>query len=547
MAESCEPDALSCSICLDILRSPVTLNCGHSYCMGCINGYWDQEDQSGVYTCPQCRHTFIPRPVLNKNTVLVNLIGKMSWAYKHTSPVKDEVCPGEVECDFCTVKKLKAVKSCLVCLASYCATHLQPHYESAAFKRHKLVEVSASIEEKICSKHDKLLEVYCRSDDQCICLLCVMDEHKGHDTVSAAAARQEKQKQIVKKHQRYLQEIQEKEKQHRQLQGKMKALKCCVDAAIDENQKAHNEFIQMANKRHRAVEELIRVQEKAAVSRGEALVDRVEKEICELRKGKEELKHLSLTEDHIYFLQSIQSIFDHTEPTVSNSFNLQLHTCFDFVTTAISDLRDKMEIMTKAIAEMSEKIQTAPDPNTRQEFSLYSCHLRLDPNTAFENLLLSEENSKVTWIKKAQQYPHHPDRFTKFDQVLCSEGLCGVSYWEVQWRGPRVEVAVCYKGAELKESSFGYTDRSWCISLSNSSCAFWHNELKTRISVPCSDTVGVYLNHKAGSLSFYNVSNSDQMMLLHRVQTTFSELLYPGFMVSRGSSVRLITNKRLND
>ncbi|XP_067358786.1 E3 ubiquitin/ISG15 ligase TRIM25-like isoform X2 [Channa argus] len=469
MAESCEPDALSCSICLDILRSPVTLNCGHSYCMGCINGYWDQEDQSGVYTCPQCRHTFIPRPVLNKNTVLVNLIGKMSWAYKHTSPVKDEVCPGEVECDFCTVKKLKAVKSCLVCLASYCATHLQPHYESAAFKRHKLVEVSASIEEKICSKHDKLLEVYCRSDDQCICLLCVMDEHKGHDTVSAAAARQEKQKQIVKKHQRYLQEIQEKEKQHRQLQGKMKALK------------------------------------------------------------------------------SIQSIFDHTEPTVSNSFNLQLHTCFDFVTTAISDLRDKMEIMTKAIAEMSEKIQTAPDPNTRQEFSLYSCHLRLDPNTAFENLLLSEENSKVTWIKKAQQYPHHPDRFTKFDQVLCSEGLCGVSYWEVQWRGPRVEVAVCYKGAELKESSFGYTDRSWCISLSNSSCAFWHNELKTRISVPCSDTVGVYLNHKAGSLSFYNVSNSDQMMLLHRVQTTFSELLYPGFMVSRGSSVRLITNKRLND
>ena len=189
-----EPDTLSCSICLDILKNPVTLHCGHSYCMDCINGCWDLEDQGGVYCCPQCRHSFPSRPVLNKNTVLADLAGKLGA--QSSAPVRDEVGPGDVECDFCTVKKLKAVKSCLVCLASYCATHLQPHYESAAFKRHKLVEVSASLQEKICTKHDKLLEVYCRSDGECICLLCVMDEHKGHDTVSAAAERKEKQVRI---------------------------------------------------------------------------------------------------------------------------------------------------------------------------------------------------------------------------------------------------------------------------------------------------------------------------------------------------------------
>uniref|UniRef100_A0A4W6EMW4 FinTRIM family, member 67 n=1 Tax=Lates calcarifer TaxID=8187 RepID=A0A4W6EMW4_LATCA len=196
MAESSEPDPLSCSICLDVLKSPVTLHCGHSYCMDCVNTYWDREDQSGVYSCPQCRHTFIPRPLLNKNTVLADLMGKMSRAGQQTPPVKDEVTPGDVECDFCNGRKLKAVKSCLVCLASYCATHVQPHYESAAFKRHKLVEVSASMQDKICSKHDKLLEVYCRSDGQCICLLCVMDDHKGHDTVSAAAERKERQVRV---------------------------------------------------------------------------------------------------------------------------------------------------------------------------------------------------------------------------------------------------------------------------------------------------------------------------------------------------------------
>lgn len=186
MAQGYEPDPLSCSICLDALKSPVTLHCGHSYCMDCVNGYWDRKNQSGVYSCPQCRHSFVPRPVLNKSTVLADLMGKISVTNKPSSNV-------DVECDFCTTRKLKAVKTCLVCLASYCATHLQPHYESAAFKRHKLVEVSASIQEKICSKHVKLLEVFCRSDGQCICLLCVMDEHKGHDTVSAAAERKEKQ------------------------------------------------------------------------------------------------------------------------------------------------------------------------------------------------------------------------------------------------------------------------------------------------------------------------------------------------------------------
>uniref|UniRef100_A0A667X7N3 E3 ubiquitin/ISG15 ligase TRIM25-like n=1 Tax=Myripristis murdjan TaxID=586833 RepID=A0A667X7N3_9TELE len=192
-----DADALSCSVCLDLLRSPVTLQCGHSYCMDCINGYWDQEDQEGVCSCPQCRHTFTPRPTLSRNTVLAELVGKVQMGSRTgpgAGPQRGAGCgPGEVECDFCTVRKLKAVKSCLVCLASYCATHLQPHYESAAFKRHKLVEITASIQERICAKHDKLLEVYCRTDAQCVCLLCVMDDHRGHDTVSAAAERTERQ------------------------------------------------------------------------------------------------------------------------------------------------------------------------------------------------------------------------------------------------------------------------------------------------------------------------------------------------------------------
>ncbi|KAM9376095.1 uncharacterized protein KZ484_008650 [Pholidichthys leucotaenia] len=536
-----EPGIFCCSICLDALKKPVTLHCGHSYCMDCVNGYWDQEDQSGVYSCPQCRHTFNPRPVLNTNTVLVGVMGEMSAATGEPTPgVQHEVGPGQVECDFCSVKKLKAVKSCLVCLASYCSTHLQPHYESAAFKRHKLVEVSVSLQDKICPKHDKLLEVYCRSDDQCICLLCVMDEHKGHDTISAAAERKEKQKLFGKKKQRYQQGIQEKEKQLRQLRQKIKAMQSSSDVAVDQNEKACTEIIQMVEKRCYAMNELIRNQKKAVVSRADALMDRLEKEISELRKQEDELKQLSLTEDHIHFLQHCHPIFD-SDSEVLLDDSIQLHTTSDFATKAITDMKNKMEALANTIQEMCETIQLDLDPKTRNEFSMYCCSLRLDPNTAFENLLLSEGNSKVSWIKKAQAYTYHPERFTKYDQVLCTEGLSGVCYWEVEWRGPRVEVAMCYKGLELEESGFGYTNQSWCISLSNALCVFWHNGVRTKLSIPCSSTLGVYLNHKGGSLSFYSISDSGQMVLLHRVQTTFLHPLYPGFMVSKGASVKIIT------
>ncbi|XP_015237769.1 PREDICTED: E3 ubiquitin/ISG15 ligase TRIM25-like [Cyprinodon variegatus] len=539
-AKSEAPDSLCCSICLEVLKKPVTLHCGHSYCMDCVNCYWDQKDPKGVCSCPQCRHTFSSRPVLNKNTVLVDLIEKMADSERAAPLGEKKAGPSEVECDFCTAKKLKAVKTCLVCLASYCATHVQPHYQSAAFQRHKLVEVSTSIQEKICSKHDKLLEVYCRTDDECICLLCVMDEHKGHDTVSAAAGRKDKQKLFGEKKQRYQQATGEKEKQLRQLKERRKAFEVSRDAALDQNEKIYNEIIAMANKRRSAVKELIIHQEKAATGQMDTLTDRLQKEIGSLKRREDELRKLSSTGDNIYFLQQSKSVLDSAEPEPSLSFNLQLEKPFDFVTKAISNFKEKTDSLASTLKEISETFETVAEPKTRQELWMYSCSLSLDPNTAFENLLVSEGNTKVTWTKKAQKYQYHPERFTKYDQVLCSEGLSGVCYWEVEWKGPRIEIAVCYKGPNMDESCFGFNDKSWSVSLSNSGCMFWHNENKIKIQNRCFGTVGVYLNHKAGILSFYSVSSSGELMLLHEVHTAFSQPLYPGFMVSRGSSIKIV-------
>lgn len=185
--------SLKCPVCLELLEDPVTIPCGHSYCLSCIEDCWTTQDHGDVYSCPQCRRTFSPKPDINKNTTLAELAEELKTSCQYDAPDVSPAGPNDVECDICTDMKHKAVKSCLVCLASYCEAHIQSHYRSAPLKKHNLVEPSANLRENICSKHDKLLEIFCRSDNNFICYLCAMDQHKNHETYSVAAERTRRQ------------------------------------------------------------------------------------------------------------------------------------------------------------------------------------------------------------------------------------------------------------------------------------------------------------------------------------------------------------------
>ncbi|XP_018518084.1 E3 ubiquitin-protein ligase TRIM47 [Lates calcarifer] len=243
-----------CCICLDEFTNPASLPCGHCFCLGCIGEYWRIH---GACQCPLCMAVFPTRPQLKTDP---------------TTQTEDTTVPlkaGEVPCDFCPTKR-RAVKSCLVCLASYCDAHLEPHYQSEALGRHLLISVVKNMEDSVCRVHGKQLNRFCRSDQTCICAMCAHTEHRGHHIIpinKEAAKKKVKLKRIRIKLQQAIQER----------VSKVEKIKLSVDRS-GENPKE-------------------------AWAQNKELVQQLEEEISELQRKNTELEQLSQTEDNLHFLQ----------------------------------------------------------------------------------------------------------------------------------------------------------------------------------------------------------------------------------------------------
>uniref|UniRef100_A0A3Q3FI88 B30.2/SPRY domain-containing protein n=1 Tax=Labrus bergylta TaxID=56723 RepID=A0A3Q3FI88_9LABR len=390
----------------------------------------------------------------------------------------------------------------------------------------------------VCSRHDEVMKMFCRTDQQSICYLCSVDEHKGHDTVSAAVERSEKQRELEVSRQNIQQRIQDRKKDVKLLQQEVEAINGSADKTVGNSEKIFTELIRLMEKRRSDVKQQVRSQQQTEVSRVRELQEKLEQEITELKRKDAELEKLSHTEDHNQFLHDYPSLSPLSESTHSSSIKIRPLRFFEDVTAAVSEFRDKLQdVLREKWTNISQTVtevdvllsEPEPEPKTRAEFLKYSCDITLDLNTAQTRLSLSDENRKVTLMSKNQSYSSHPDRFTDWCQVLSKESLTGCCYWEVELRGD-VSVAVTYKNISRAGSSdkckFGRNDKSWALDCNNNSYNFWSNNVRTPVSGPRSSRVGVYLDHRAGILSFYSISET--MTLLHRVQTTFTQPLHAG-------------------
>uniref|UniRef100_A0A8D3CG03 Tripartite motif-containing protein 16-like n=1 Tax=Scophthalmus maximus TaxID=52904 RepID=A0A8D3CG03_SCOMX len=518
------------------LSDPVTIPCGDTYCLECIKIYWDQFDHMGVYSCPQCRATFTPRPVLRRNLPDVNHEPRRQLPELTPFPYMHR----ESFCDFCVGRRSKAVKSCLMCLAYYCETHVKPHYESSTFKRHKLVDETGHLDRKICPQHEKGLELFCRSDQMCICVLCTVREHRSHNITSAEEERIEKQKVLVVTQSEVQHIIQERMKELQELKHNVDVLKSGAQRAQAESDKTFHEMLQAVERWKAEIHQMITANMQSAMSQAEGYVERLEQEIMELQRRDAELRQIVETEDNIHFLQNFPTLCVPPEAMVPKVL-INPQFSFGEMSKTATEMKEHLDdICKKELSKISKtglilwitfakypfddvtKKVGQPnaasslqvdfqEPKIRTDFLRYSCKMSFDPNTVYKELVLSDGNQRVTRRKTVQFYPDHAERFDGFSQVLCKEPLTGFRfYWEAEWGG-EFSIGVAYRSISRKgknsHSLLGYNDKSW--------------------SLLCSDS--------GNTLAFYSVS--DTMDLIHRFKAQFSEPLFAGFGV--GSSVTL--------
>ncbi|XP_023123196.1 finTRIM family, member 83 isoform X1 [Amphiprion ocellaris] len=567
-------DQDTCYLCKEYLRDPVSIPCGHVFCSVCLKTYWDHADHTGSYSCPQCRVTYNKRPTPRRmggsrhSTMQRN---SESFPPPPPSPDYNYAGPQDVGCDICIGKKHKAVKTCLMCLASYCDKHLKPHYESATFKRHKLVDEIGHLDRQICPQHQKGLELFCRTDQMCICVLCTVKEHKGHDMVSAEQERAEEQQRLGATQAEIQEKIHDRLKQMEELKQAVDSLKNSAQRALQECEKMFGDMMRSIERMQQEMAKLITSNKRAALNNAEGHMERLSHEIADLKRRDNEITQLSRTEDHIHFIQSYHMLIAQTEAEELPTVSVNPYFSFGPVTKAVSEMKqhlgefsnDELVKVAKTVNKMTfceldeskkrrsiksdeatmYKSVPMQEPQHRDDFMRYACQLTLDSNTAYRQLYLSRGNRKAALKRDPQAYGDSPARFDSLPQVLCKESLSGGAYyWEVDWSGEGAAIGVTYKG--IKRTGYGdncrigYNRKSWSLFCSDSSYSARHNKDQMEISAPYSSRIGVFLDHAGGTLSFYAVGET--MSLIHRFKASFSEAVYPGFWVWYESAVTII-------
>ncbi|XP_018597413.2 tripartite motif-containing protein 29-like [Scleropages formosus] len=392
------------------------------------------------------------------------------------SPTHSCAGPEDVPCDCCLMdRKLKAVKSCLVCLASYCQTHLEPHMNVPALQWHELVDATLHIQQKICSIHNKVLDIYCEEDEECICYMCTRENHAGHDTISPMEARANKKDDVTETQNQFKKRIQKMESKLQELVQAMEFFsKFRQNAGVDCD-KVFSQLKELIEQLHSEVRKKIEEQEKTVVGQAKKAREQLQNKIEKL-KGREVKRH-------------------NTEKLII--------------------------------------------PKGCKPFSSDSWPFTLDLGTVSKYISISEGNRKISVRSKG----HQSQRFQRWELMLCKEAITDVCcYWEVEWSGQDVLIGVTYNNlirkAKTPDCDFGFNAWSWSLQCTDTSYTAWHDNQKNEVANPvASPWVGVYLDHKAGSLAFYSISN--RVTLLHRFRTSFSKPLYPCFGVGFGSALKL--------
>ncbi|XP_078138168.1 E3 ubiquitin-protein ligase TRIM39-like isoform X1 [Centroberyx gerrardi] len=499
-----------CCICLDVFTDPVSTPCGHNFCKNCITQHWDI---NAPCRCPMCKEAFDRRPLLRVNT----LISEMA------AHCPDQRCakPGEVPCDVCTGTKLKALKSCLVCLASYCETHLEPHQRMTGLKRHKLIDPVENLEGRMCKKHDRPLELFCKTDQMCVCQFCTESDHKSHHFVPLKEGYEGKKAELGKTEAEIQQKIQERQLKIQEIKHSVELSEEDADREIADSVRVFTALMQSVERGQAELTEAIEEKQKTTEKQAEGFIKELEQEISELMKRTAEVEQLSRTEDHLHLLQSFPSL--NTPPHTKDWTEVSVH-------------RSSYEgTVRRAVAQLEETLRTEKKKLSvdveLKRVQQYAVDVTLDPDTAHPHLILSDDGKQVKDGDVKKNLPDNPERFSLYVNVLGKQSFSsGRFYYEVQVKGKTewglgvARGSIDRKGLMSPSPDNGY----WTVWLSNGNDYRALADPPVLLSVKSKpQKVGVFVDYEEGLVSFHDV---DAAALIYSFTgCTFTEKLYPFF------------------
>ncbi|XP_073679605.1 E3 ubiquitin-protein ligase TRIM39-like [Garra rufa] len=504
-------EELQCSICLDVFTDPVTTPCGHNFCRTCLNKHWTNTQKC---CCPLCNETFIRRPDLKINTTLREVV-------QHFKE-KLNLGRSEVFCDFCDGRKQKAVKSCLTCQSSYCETHLEPHHRVPRLKKHKLINAVENLEDYICQKHERPLELFCRDDQMCVCLSCTEGDHRTHNTVPIEEESQQKKNQLVQTQTDMQQMIQDRMEKIQEIQHSVEMRKRNTEKEKSASVELFTDLIRSIERCQSELLKMMEKQQKAAEKQAEDLIKELQQEITDLKKRNTELEQLSHTDDHLHLIQMF--LYLCSRPHTKNWTEISIN----------SDV-NVYSMKQRALIQLKKTLnETLDDKLIRSELKWahkFAVDLTLDPDTANPYLILSDDGKQVSDGDIEQDVQVNPKRFDVCSCVLAKQGFSsGRFYYEVQVKGKTEwSLGVARESINRKETNtLSPVNGYWTVILRNENQYKACDNPLVSLSLKVKPKiVGVFVDYEEGLVSFYDVGSRSYIYSF--TGQTFTDKLYPYF------------------
>ncbi|XP_072691583.1 pyrin isoform X1 [Canis lupus baileyi] len=362
-----------------------------------------------------------------------------------------------------------------------------------------------------CERHMKQVQLlFCEDDREPICLICSLSqEHRGHRVRPIEEAALE-YKVKIQKQLEYVKELRKSGEEQRS-QGDKKTAKFLKQMETQKQRIQHQIeqlyhileqqekfFVASFEDLNRTIGQ-VRETYSTQVSRDIALLDEL---IGEL-EAKQCQPEWELMQDIGVTLHRVKMV------TVPKLWNTPLE-----VEKKIQLFYRKSEFVEKSMKYLSEMLRSEIDIFNVPELICAQAHAAnviLDAETAHPNLIFSNNLKSVRLGNKWNRLPDNPERF---DSCIIALGLpsffSGRHYWEVEvgnktgWILGICKASMSRKGSMTLSPDNGY----WVVIMMKRSEYQVSTIPPTRLQLrEPPKRVGIFLDYKAGDISFYNVTN----------------------------------------